>query len=81
MLRQERSTQYGWRDTRPTWWQLYVIVSLLVTVVWLLDVLVDGEALRTILEVATVAAGFGLVGIWQRRNRVALELEKGRHRV
>ncbi|HXD99778.1 MAG TPA: hypothetical protein VN646_24705 [Candidatus Acidoferrum sp.] len=77
MLRQERC---GWQNPRPTWWLLYVIGALLVAVVGLVEMFVDGQGLREILETMAVVSGFGLIGVWLRRNRLALELEQGRRR-
>ena len=77
MLRQERC---GWQNPRPTWWLLYVIGALLVAVVGLVEMFVDGQGLREILETMAVVSGFGLIGVWLGRNRLALELEQGRRR-
>jgi hypothetical protein len=67
------------RRTRPTWWQLYAVALLLLAVMWLVETLVEGAGLRIILQLLAVMAGFTLMGAWRRHNRVALELEKGRH--
>ena len=80
MRLQERSTRDEWRNTRPRWWLLYVIATLLVAVVGLVELSVDGQRLREILEALAVVAGFGLIGIWLRGNRIALDLEQGRRR-
>ncbi len=80
MRLQERSTRYEWRNTRPRWWLLYVIAALLVAVVGLIELSVDGQRLREILEALAVVAGFGLIGVWLRGNRIALDLEQGRRR-
>jgi hypothetical protein len=80
MRLQERSTRDEWRNTRPRWWLLYVIAALLVTVVGLVERSVDGHRLREILEALAVVAGFGLIGIWLRGNRIAFDLEQGRRR-
>jgi hypothetical protein len=80
MRLQERSARYEWRNTRPRWWLLYVIAALLVTVVGLVELSVDSLRLREILEALVVMAGFGLIGVWLRGNRIALELEQGRRR-
>jgi hydrogenase/urease accessory protein HupE len=80
MRLQERSTRYEWRNTRPRWWLLYVIAALLVAVVGLVELSVDGQQLREILEALAVMTGFGLIGVWLRGNRIALDLEQGRRR-
>jgi hypothetical protein len=49
-------------------------------VVGLVEMFVDGQGLREILETMAVVSGFGLIGVWLRRNRLALELEQGRRR-
>ena len=68
------------RSPRPTWWALHVIAVLLVAVVGLVETHVGGEGLAQVLEVLTVVAGFGLIAVWLRRNRIALELERGQRR-
>jgi|RhiMetdeSRZDD1v2_1073273.scaffolds.fasta_scaffold413002_4 hydrogenase/urease accessory protein HupE len=65
---------------RPTWWLLYAIAVLFVGVVGLVELFVDGQELRKILEVLIVMAGFGLIALWLRGNRIALELERARRR-
>jgi hydrogenase/urease accessory protein HupE len=80
MRRQEHSTRCGWRNPRPTWWLLYVIAVFLVAVVGLVEMFVDGEGLRKVLETVATVAGFGLILVWLRGNRIALELEQGRRR-
>ena len=80
MRLQERSTRDEWRNTRPRWWLLYAIATLLVAVVGLVELSVDGQRLREILEALAVVAGFGLIGIWLRGNRIALVLDQGRRR-
>ena len=69
MRRQERSTRYGWRNPRPTWWVLYVIAALLVAVVGLVEMFVEGEGVRKV-----------LIWVWLRGNRIALEMEQARRR-
>jgi hypothetical protein len=70
----ERSTWCG--NTRPRWWLLYVSAALLVAVVALVEMFVEGEGLRKVLETLTTLGGFSLIAIWLRRNRIALELEQ-----
>jgi ABC-type antimicrobial peptide transport system permease subunit len=74
----EGSTRQG--NTRPTWWLLYVLAALLVAVVALVEMFVEGAGVRKVLETVTTVGGFGLIGIWLRGNRIALELERGRRR-
>jgi hypothetical protein len=80
MWPQERSRQCRRRNPRPAWWLLYVIAVGLVVVVGLVDTLVPGGGLRKIVESLTTVSGFGLIGVWLRRNRIALELEQARRR-
>jgi hypothetical protein len=80
MRRQGRSRPCGGCNPRPAWWLLYVIAVGLVVVVGLVDTLVPGGGLRKVLESLTTVAGFGLIGVWLRRNRIALELEQARRR-
>jgi hypothetical protein len=53
---------------------LYVIAGLLVAVVGLVEIFVDAGALRQILEVLAVIGGFGLIALWRRSNRIALDV-------
>ena len=59
---------------KPTWWQLYGLGVLLVALIAAIEVGVPPGALRTILESVAVVLGFGLMLVWRRHNRVALEL-------
>jgi len=59
---------------KPRWWLLYGLGVLLVALIGAIEVGVPPGALRTILESAAVALGFGLMLVWRRHNRVALEL-------
>jgi len=74
MIRQEPSVHCEVRSAQPTWWLLYAIAGLLVVIVGLLETLVDAGALRKILEVLAVLGGFGLIGLWRRSNRIALDI-------
>jgi len=53
---------------------LYVIAALPVTAVGLLEIFVDAGALRQILEALAVIGGFGLIALWRRSNRIALDI-------
>jgi hypothetical protein len=59
---------------KPAWWQLYGLGVLLVALIGAIEVGVPPGALRTILESAVVVLGFGLMLVWRRHNRIALEL-------
>jgi hypothetical protein len=74
------ATRCGRDHAGPTWCLLYVIAALLVGTVGLVEVLVDGEGTCKVLEALAVTAGFGLMVVWRRCNRIALELEQGRRR-
>ena len=74
MILCERSIRSERHGPRPTWWLLYLIAALMVTLVGLEEIFVDGEGLRKFLEVVTVVAGFGLFAVWRRTNRIALDL-------
>jgi hypothetical protein len=54
---------------------LYAIGALMVAVIGLVEMIVDAEGPRKVLETLPVIAGFGLTRIWVRLNRVARELE------
>jgi hypothetical protein len=69
------------RNARPRWWRLYVIAVLLVGVVGLVETSVQGEVVRKVLDSVDVVAGFGLIGVWVRRNRGAFDLAQDRRRV
>jgi len=77
---QARSAQRESAESRPSWWLLYAITVLLVAAVGLVELFVGGEELRKILEALTVVAGFGLIALWLRGNRVARELQRVRRR-
>jgi hypothetical protein len=47
-------------------------------VVGLVQAFVAGEGLRSVLTVLAVVGGFWLMAMWLRRNRIALDLERGR---
>jgi hypothetical protein len=66
------------RDGKPAWWSLYVIAALLVGLFGLVEVYVEAGLLRGILEAVTVIAGFGSIQLWLHRNRMALDLARGR---
>jgi hypothetical protein len=59
---------------KPAWWQLYGLGVLLVALIGAIEVGLPPGALRTILESAVVVLGFGLMLVWRRHNRIALEL-------
>jgi len=67
-------------QARPTWWLLYVIAVLLVGVVGLVEISVQGDVVRKVLDSVDVVAGFGLIAVWVRRNRGALDLARDRRR-
>jgi len=67
-------------NARPTWWLLYVIAALLVGVVGLVEISVQGDVVRKILDSLDVVAGFGLIGVWVRRNRSAFDRARDRRR-
>jgi hypothetical protein len=59
---------------------LYILGALLVATVGLVELFVEGEGLRTVLEVLAAVAGFALITVWLRLNRIALDLDRGRRR-
>jgi uncharacterized membrane protein HdeD (DUF308 family) len=67
-------------EGRPRWWWLYAVGAVLVAMLGLVEPQVGEGALRTVLEVVVAIAGFSLMSVWLRVNRLALELEKGRRR-
>ena len=69
-----------WRDRRPKWLLLYASGLLLVGLLALVEIFVPAGGLRGVLQVAVVMTGFGLMALWVRRNRVAMELEESRQR-
>jgi hypothetical protein len=60
---------------KPTWWLLYAIGLSLAGMLVLVEVFVAEEGVRSVLQIAVVVLGFGLMAFWTRRNRVALELD------
>jgi hypothetical protein len=69
-----------WKRRKPSWWLLYLIAALMVAGVGLADAWVEVGGLRTLLELMTVLAGFALLAVWFRSNRVALDLAKAGRR-
>jgi hypothetical protein len=69
------------RNARPTWWLLYVIAVLLMGVAGLVEISVQGDVVRKVLDSVDVVAGFGLIGVWVRRNRGAFDLAQDRRRL
>ena len=63
-------------ESKPAWWQLYASVLLLVGLIGLVEVAVPAGGSRTIIEIAVVCGTFGLMLIWVRHNRVAMELNE-----
>jgi hypothetical protein len=53
---------------------LYTIAALLVAVVGLVEIFIDTGALRKVLEALAVIGGFGLLALWRRSNRIALDM-------
>jgi hypothetical protein len=62
------------------WWGLYLIAAMLVALVGIVEAFVEGVVLRSVLEIVTVAAGFGSICGWLHLNRIAFDLDKGRRR-
>ena len=65
---------------KPTWWLLYAIGVSLVGGLALIELTVPEEGLQVILQIFVVVIGFALMALWNRRNRVALELDECRRR-
>ena len=70
--------KHDWRDAKPAWSLLYVIVLLQTGLLVVIEVSIPPGALRTALESAVVVAGFGLMLMWRRLNRARLDVENGR---
>jgi hypothetical protein len=66
------------RNDKPAWWLLYVVGLLLVGGLTLVEVSVPAGGARTVLECFVVVSAFGLMSLWRRRNRAALDLARGR---
>jgi hypothetical protein len=65
---------------KPQWWALYVTMLTLVALVWLLEVSVQAAAPRAILEIFVVVCAFGVMQLWVRSNRGALDIDRGGRR-
>ena len=65
-------------ETKPAWWLLYTIVVQLLALVGLIESFVPAGPWRTMLECAVLLLTVTLMMIWQRQNRVALDLARGR---
>jgi len=66
-------------DRNARWWLLYALSLLLVGLFGAVEVFVPTGGLRGILQVV-VMTGFGLMALWVKCNRVAMELEQTRRR-
>jgi len=65
---------------KPTWWLLYAIGLSLVGVLALVELFVPEKGLRVVLQIVVGVIGFAVMAFWNRRNRVALELDECRRR-
>jgi hypothetical protein len=63
---------------KPTWWLLYAIGLLMLSLLALIAALVDAGTGRTILEVAVVVLVVPWMMVWVWCNRAARELEDWR---
>ena len=80
MRRQEQSVRGALSTRKPTWWLLYSAATLWLLAFGFVEILVEGGAARKALEIAAVIAGFCLVQVWLRHNRIALDLDHERRR-
>jgi hypothetical protein len=62
------------RSFKPRWGLLYLIAITLVVLVGMTEAVVPAGPARTVLETFVVLVGFGLMLVWRRANRVALDL-------
>ena len=69
--------RHDWRDTKPAWSLLYVIVLLQTGLLAVIEASTPPGALRTTLESAVVVGAFGLMLMWRRLNRARLDVESG----
>jgi hypothetical protein len=69
--------RYGYTDRGPAWWLLYAIGLLLAAAIGLVEVKVPDGGLREVLESFVVIGGFGLMVMWVRFNREAMDLHRG----
>jgi|RhiMetdeSRZDD1v2_1073273.scaffolds.fasta_scaffold153080_6 hypothetical protein len=65
---------------KPTWWLLYTIGLSLLGLLALVEIFVPRGGLQSVLEIIVVIWSFGLMALWLRHNRVAMELEEDRRR-
>jgi hypothetical protein len=68
------------RRAKPRWCLLYLIVAKLIALVALIEGVVPAGPTRTVLETFVICVVFGLMFVWLRANRVALDLEQGSRR-
>jgi hypothetical protein len=71
---------------KPAWKLLPVIVVLMGALLAVIERAALPPAIRTALQIAVTAGGFGAIGLWVRCNRIAIALaewremnEPGRH--
>jgi hypothetical protein len=67
-------------DKKPTWWLLYTIVLQMLALVGLIESFVLAGPRRTMLECAVLVLTVALMMVWQRHNRAAFDLARGRRR-
>jgi hypothetical protein len=73
---QEETAMDGHRiANKPAWWLLYVTVLMMGALLVLVEGAVVDTTIRTVLETVIALATFGLMLLWLRLNRVAMELE------
>jgi hypothetical protein len=61
---------------RPRWGRLYGAVGLIVFTAAAAQLMTSPGVVRTVFEISVAIAGFGVMGLWLRSNRPALDHER-----
>ena len=70
--------RHDWRDTKPAWSLLYVIVLVQTGLLAVIEVSTPPGPFRTALESVVVVIAFGLMLLWRRVNRARFDVESDR---
>jgi hypothetical protein len=61
-------------DTRPSWWRLYSVATVMLALIGVVETYVPDGIWRRTLEVMIAGAAFAVMHLWVRANRRALDM-------